>query len=144
MRQHRAIAATLTNLLKQGGAQVDKERPAPHMYELETNDKGERVVKEAILDLALNFPGQLCTHWIDVSVGAPLAERYSTQGCGLRYHGRGGHVEALQGKGTPDGDGDVWKAGPGVGAAGQTARARPVLHVWKDRLRRALWCRTAG
>ena len=31
MRQHRATAATLTNLLKQSGAQVDKERPAPHM-----------------------------------------------------------------------------------------------------------------
>ena len=38
MRQHRAIAATLTNLLKQSGAQVDKERPAPHMHESETND----------------------------------------------------------------------------------------------------------
>ena len=45
MRQHRASAATLTNLLKQNVAQVDKDRPAP-------DDKGEEVVKEAILDLA--------------------------------------------------------------------------------------------
>ena len=80
MRQHRATAATLTNLLKQGGAQVDKERPAPLMYEFETNDKGERVVKEAILDLAVNLPGQLGTHWIDVSVRAPVAERYTNSG----------------------------------------------------------------
>ena len=50
MRQHRAVAATLTNLLKQSGAQVDRERPAPHMSEFETIDEGERVVKEAILD----------------------------------------------------------------------------------------------
>ena len=74
MRQHRAIAATLTNLIKRSGAQVDKERPAPHMYEFDTNDKGERVVKEAILDLAVNFPGQICTHWVDVSVRAHVAE----------------------------------------------------------------------
>ena len=50
------------------------------MYEFETNDTGEREVKEAILDLAVNFPGQLCTHWIDVSVRAPQAERYTTSG----------------------------------------------------------------
>ena len=31
--------------------QVDKERPAPHMYEFETNDKGERVVKGSNLRL---------------------------------------------------------------------------------------------
>ena len=80
LRQHRATAATLTNLLKQSGAQVDKERPAPQMYEFETNDKGERVVKEAILDPAANFPGQLCTHSIDVCVRAPVAERYTTSG----------------------------------------------------------------
>ena len=29
-------------------------------------------------------------------------------------------------------------------AAGQTARVRPVLHVWRDRLRRALWFAAAG
>ena len=40
MHQHRAIAATLANLLKQSVAQVDKERPAPQMHESETNDKG--------------------------------------------------------------------------------------------------------
>ena len=74
MRQHKAIAGTLTNLIKRSGTQMDKERRAPHMYEFETNDKGERVVKEAILDLAVNFPGQLCTHWVDVSVRALVAE----------------------------------------------------------------------
>ena len=47
------------------------------MYELEVDDRGEQVVKEAILDLAVNFPGQLCTHWVDVSVRAPVAERYT-------------------------------------------------------------------
>ena len=77
MRQQRAIAATLTNLLKQSGAQADKERLAPHMNEFETNDNGERVVKEATLYLALNSPLQLCTLWIDVNVRAPFAE--STQ-----------------------------------------------------------------
>ena len=51
-------------MLKQGGAQVDKERPAPQIYDFEMNDKGERVVKEAILDLAVNFPGQLGTHCV--------------------------------------------------------------------------------
>ena len=56
----------------------DKERPALHMYELETNEKCERVVKEATLDLAVNFLVQLCTHWIDVAVRVLVAERYAT------------------------------------------------------------------
>ena len=64
MRQHRAVAATLTNLLWQSGAQVDRERPAPHMSEFETIDEGERVVKEAILDLTVNFLEQLL-HTLD-------------------------------------------------------------------------------
>ena len=38
------------------------ERLAPDMYELETNDKGEKVVKETISDMAVNFQEQLCTH----------------------------------------------------------------------------------
>ena len=57
---------------------MDKERPAPDMCDLEVNEKGEQVVKEAISDLAANFPGQLCTHWVDVSVRAPAAERCTT------------------------------------------------------------------
>ena len=48
------------------------------------NDKGEREVNEAILDLAVNFPGQFCTHRIDVSVRAPVAERYTTSGKSLQ------------------------------------------------------------
>ena len=76
--KHRATVATLTNLLKQSGPQVDKERPAPHMHELATNDKCERVVKREILDLAVNFPGQLCTHSIDFGVRATVAERNTT------------------------------------------------------------------
>ena len=73
------------------------------MHESETNDKGQRVVKEAILDLAVNFPEELCTHWIDVSVRAPVAERYTTseKGCSLRYHGGGGQVGTLQGQALP-------------------------------------------
>ena len=41
---------------------------------LRSHDRGEQVVKEAILDLAVNFPGQLCTHWVDVSERASVAE----------------------------------------------------------------------
>ena len=144
MRQHRAIAATLTKLLKQGGAQVDTERPAPQMCEFETNDEGERVVKDAIFDL-VSFPEQLCAHWIAVSVRALVAERYTPVGKmlqpALRYHGRGGQVETLQGQGTPNGDGNVWNLL--AMTAGQTARSRPAPHVRRDRLRRALWYATA-
>ena len=57
MHQHTTNTTTLTNLLKQTGAQADKERPPPHMCELEMNDKGEKVVKEAILDLVVDFSG---------------------------------------------------------------------------------------
>ena len=61
--------------------------------------KVERAVKEAILGLAVNSPGQLCTHWIDVGVRAPVAERYTSSGkqvVACATHGRGGQVEALQ------------------------------------------------
>ena len=56
---------------------MDKERPVPDMYEFETNDKGERVVKEAISDLAVNFPRHLCPHWIDASACACSGEVYN-------------------------------------------------------------------
>ena len=138
MRQHRAIAATLTNLLKQCGAQVDKERPAPYMYEFETNDKGERVVKEAIWDLAVNFPGQLCTHWIDVSLRAPVAERHTTSGKKVAACAAMEEEDKLKrywGKALPMVMETFGRLGPEseqvlnllAMAAGQTARARPVL-----------------
>ena len=76
-------------------------------------------VKEAILDLAVNFPGQRCTHWVDVSVRARYTNKWE-KGCGLRCYGRGGQVEALQEQGTPDGDGAFWKDGPGVGESAQS------------------------
>ena len=63
VRQHRAIATTLTNVLKQSGAQLDKERRR-RTYEVETKGEGEKVVKEAILG--------------GVIVRAPAAERYTT------------------------------------------------------------------
>ena len=39
--------------------------------------------------------------------------------CSLRFDGRGRQVETLQGLGTPNGDRDVWKAGPRVGKSAQ-------------------------
>ena len=154
MRQHRAIAATLTSVLKQSGAQVDRERPAPDMYELEVNDRGEQVVKEAILDLAVNFPGQLCTHWIDVSVRAPVAERYTTSATKVATCAMTGEQDKqrrYKGKALPMVMESFGRLGPEsekvldllAKAAGHTARPRPVLHVWRDRLRRALWFATA-
>ena len=93
MRQHRAMAATLTNLLKQSRAQVDKERPAPQIYEFETNDTGERVVKKAILDLAVNFPGSFA-HIGLTSLSVRLKRR-GTQPVGK------GLQPALSGRGGP-------------------------------------------
>ena len=80
------------------------------------------MVKEATLDLAVNFPGQLCTHWIDVSVRALVAERYTTQlkdGGSLPHDGRGGQTETLQGQGASDGHGDVRETGPRAGEGAQ-------------------------
>ena len=89
-----------------------------------TNDNGEKVVREAIIDLAINFPVQLCTHLVDVSLRAPVAERYTTSAkkvatCAKMVRGRGGQVETPQGRGAPGGHGDVWEAGPRVGESAQ-------------------------
>ena len=46
----------------QAECQLDKERFVPDMYELESNDIGENVVKEANFDLAVNFSGVAFAH----------------------------------------------------------------------------------
>ena len=146
MRQHRAIATTLTNLLKQGGAEVDKERPAPHMYEFETNDKGERVVKEAILDLAVALHTLVCVrpwrrgkHQVEEKVAA----------CATM--GEEDKLKRYKCKALPMVMDTFGRLGPEsekvlnllTTAAGQTTRARRVLHVCRNRLRRALWFASA-
>ena len=133
---------------------MDKERPAPDMFEIEVNDRGEQEVKEAILDLAVNFPGQLCTHWVDVSVRAPVAERYTSSASKVATCATMGEAEKqrrYKGKALPMVMESFGRFGPEsekvlnllAMAAGHTARSKPVLHVWRDRLRRALWFATA-
>ena len=135
-RQHKAFFGDLDEPARAEWAQADKERTAPHKYEFETIKKSERVVKEAISDLAADFPEQLCTHWIDVSVRAPVVEihNHCEESGSLSYDGR----KRYKGKALPTVMERFGRLGPETEkvlnllamAAGHTARARVVLHVW--------------
>ena len=153
-RQHSAVASTLTNMRKPSVAQVDKERPAPDFYDTTKNEYGGQEVKEAILDLEVNFLKQLCTSWIDVSVRALVAKRYKVTArrmAACAEKGEAEKVKRYKGSALPKVMetfgrlGPEWRKALNLMAvlAGPSAKSTPVLHVWRDHLRRAVRNATA-
>ena len=105
MWQHRAVAATLTNLFGEwtAGGQGDTSTTL-----VRYDDERARGAagEEAILDLAVNFLGQLCTYWIDVSARElGKIQRQCKENRSLRRGRGGGENEALQWQSAADGHG---------------------------------------
>jgi hypothetical protein len=74
MRAHRAISHIVGRHCRALGAAVDYERHIPHLYQWDA--QGHRYT-EAILDIAITWPGEAIVHSYDVCIGCPLADRYT-------------------------------------------------------------------
>ena len=82
IRPHKALQHTLARVLKEAGAQVDIERHEPMLYTWERDKHEGWRIKEAIMDVTTDFPGNYSAHLIDVSVRTP----HSTGTTGTDHH----------------------------------------------------------
>ncbi len=72
MRPHRHLAAALTECLRQAAAEIDLERTAIELAQLQEDGS----LREAVLDLYVLFPGSTTPYYIDVTIRCPHAGRY--------------------------------------------------------------------
>ena len=74
MRPHNHLSRTLAMQLRYAGADVDRERVVPELFQ---GAPGTAEGKEGIMDVVANFPGGFTALWFDVTIRCPHADRYS-------------------------------------------------------------------
>ena len=71
-RSHRRLEKVLQQGLESAGGEVDLERIVPELAADKLKD--DKLPKDARMDLAISWPGQLQQQWIDVSIRSPHSQ----------------------------------------------------------------------
>ena len=71
---HNAVANVCGNIAWHAGAMFDHEARVPALYRPASNQAG---YEEAVLDLAVSWPGPVPSTWVDVNVHCPWSSSYT-------------------------------------------------------------------